>query len=81
LIIDYRAQAERAMRMAVATTGFDRARWVRIAVASHELEKAGGQLALNHERASSRKKPIVILIATNVYPCELERSKYAGIVQ
>jgi hypothetical protein len=47
--IDCRAQAEHAMKMAVATAGLERVRWVRIAQAWHELELARARLAARYE--------------------------------
>jgi len=52
--IDRRAQAELAMKMAAATTGFERLKWVRIALAWHDLETAGERL----EIACKSKGPV-----------------------
>ena len=53
--IDCRAQAEQAMKMAVATMGSERARWVRIAVVWHELEAARASFGLiyTYDRTAS----------------------------
>jgi hypothetical protein len=36
--IDCHAEAEQAMKMASATNGFERAKWLRIALGWHDLE-------------------------------------------
>jgi hypothetical protein len=44
--LDYQRQAEAAMKMAAATTGFERLKWVRVAQAWHELAAVRARLAV-----------------------------------
>jgi hypothetical protein len=44
--LDCQAEAEAAMKMAAATTGFERLKWVRVAQAWHELAAVRARLAV-----------------------------------
>jgi hypothetical protein len=44
--LDCQGQAEMAMKMAAATTGFERLKWVRVAQAWHELAAVRARLAV-----------------------------------
>jgi hypothetical protein len=48
--VDYRRQAEHAMKMAVATTGLERLNWVRIALAWLDLGTGGARVAITETR-------------------------------
>jgi len=49
-VIDCRIQAEHAMKMAVATTGLERLKWVRIALAWLDLGAGRARMAATETR-------------------------------